>query len=350
MKWFFILSVIAWTGKPVRSSCPFEMSPARVVVRFGDPISVNCSSELDRIESMGWESVVGGTGTQFNVSSVVLEVESVKSWELRPICFINPVVGDQCSQTLSVTVYNLPESVSISQPSEMGPMVEGKQYRMQCDIVNVKPLRNLTVHWHKGNKIIATDTFDQSSPSFPVNTSSFYDLTAQRGDNGTEIWCDAKLDFLPDLHTIHSKSREVIVLYSPAFTKPENETLELSARSEIILNCTAEGNPTPVYSWHLPHAIQQNNQNENQPVLTPSPQLPGTYNCTASNSQGTQTKYFTVIEATRNYTTLAALLGVGLSLGAVLFVGLLFLLTPEGSFYCSKGSYMPGRPTSSGPV
>lgn len=85
----------------------------------------------------------------------------------------------------------------------------------------------------------------------------------------------------------------------PTFTKPENETVELSSRSKIILDCTATGNPMPVYSWHFPHAIQQTtkNKNENQPILTPSIELPGTYNCMASNTQGTNTKYFTVVEA-----------------------------------------------------
>lgn len=85
----------------------------------------------------------------------------------------------------------------------------------------------------------------------------------------------------------------------PTFAKPEQEELKLSAGSKIILNCTATGNPVPVYSWHFPHPMQltSKNQNADQPILTPSIQLPGTYNCSASNSQGIATKYFTVVEA-----------------------------------------------------
>lgn len=102
----------------------------------------------------------------------------------------------------------------MSQPSQMGPMVEGEKYHMQCDIVNVAPVRNLSVNWHKGNKIIYTEEFDKTSPS-PVNTSSVLNLTAQRSDNGTQIWCEAQLKFsppVPNLHTIQSKSHEVVVL------------------------------------------------------------------------------------------------------------------------------------------
>ncbi|TDH03057.1 hypothetical protein EPR50_G00159150 [Perca flavescens] len=356
MKWFFILSgLIACTGKPVRSSCPVKMSPSRVVVRFGDPFSVNCSSPSNQIQSMGWESPYGtGIGRQDGVSSVSLKIDSVTDWDLQPLCFINLLDNNQCAETLSVTVYKMPDSVSMSQPSQMGPMVEGEKYHMQCDIVNVAPVRNLSVSWHKGNKIIYTEAFDKTSPS-PVNTSSVFTLTAQRSDNGTQIWCEAQLEFsplVPNLHTILSKSHEVVVLYSPTFTKPENETLELRAGSKIILDCTARGNPMPVYSWHFPNPIQQTkkNEKENQHILASSIQFPGTYTCTASNTQGTKTKTFTVVEVTRNRTTLAALVGVFLCVAALLFIGGFFFVTPEGTFSFSKGSYLRGQPTSSGPV
>lgn len=52
-----------------------------------------------------------------------------------------------------------------------------------------------------------------------------------------------------------------------------------------------------MYSWHLPDPLQQMNKNEKQLILTQPVQFPGTYSCTAFNSQGTTTKYFTVIEA-----------------------------------------------------
>lgn len=106
------------------------------------------------------------------------------------------------------------DSVSLSQPSETGPMVEGKKYRMQCDIANVAPARNLTVYWHKGNEILYTETFDESS-LVPVNKSSILDLTVDRNDNGIKIWCEAELTFSQaglKLPSVLSKSREVTVL------------------------------------------------------------------------------------------------------------------------------------------
>ncbi|XP_054463215.1 hemicentin-1-like [Anoplopoma fimbria] len=352
MRWFFILTgVIAFTGKPVDSSCPVQLSPPRVVVRFGDSLSINCSSTSDQIVFMGLESMYGSTKSE-NDSFVVLEIASVRHWDLEPICYINQKHVEQCLVTLPVTVYKTPDSVSISQPSVPGPMLEGQKYRMQCDIANVAPVRNVSVHWYKGDKLVHTERLDGSSQS-PVNTTSVFNLTAQRGDDQTQIWCKAQLNFwgtVPKVPSVKSESHDLIVLYSPTFLEPKNETIELSAGSKLILRCDAKGNPTPGYSWDCAHPIQQTAAlNETQSILAPSIELSGTYKCTASNSQGSKTKYFTVTEAKRNRTTLAALVGGFAFLGVALMVAGLFFVTPDGTFSFSKGGYLMGRPVSSGP-
>lgn len=336
------------------SSCPIELNPPTAVVRFGDPFSANCSTSSNQTEGMGWESPVGGVALTNFVSSLPFKIDSVREWVVDSKCFVNLLNGDQCSQPLPLTVYKMPDRVSMSPPSQMGPMAEGAKYSVQCDIVNVAPARNLSVHWHKGKEILYTETFNESG-KYPVNKLSVLNLTAHRDDNGTHIWCEAKLNIWPTgprLPSVQSESHEVIVFYPPTFTQPANETLELPAGGKIILNCTATGNPMPVYSWHFPHPIQltSKDQTTNQSILTPSIQLPGTYNCTVSNAQGTNTKYFTVIEAKRNRTTFAALVGVFVFLGALLVIGGLYFVTPEGTFSFSKGSYIRGQPTSSGPV
>ncbi|XP_059204640.1 vascular cell adhesion protein 1-like [Centropristis striata] len=353
MKWFFVLSgLIAYTGKPVSTSCPVQMSPSRVVVRFEDPFSVNCSSPSDHIDSMGWESIYGvGIGSTDNVSSVSLKIKSVKDWNIAPICFMNFLDGTQCTEPLPVTVYKTPDTVSMW-TNHKGLMVEGVKYEMHCDIVNVAPAKNLSVLWYKGNQIVSTHTFSESELS-PVNKSHVYRLIPRRGDNGSPIWCEAKLHFRPavSIPTVRSNSYEAVVLYSPAFTNPENETLELSSGSKLILNCSATGNPMPVYSWGFPHEIQQTTKiNENESILTPSIGLPGSYNCTVSNTRGTRTKYFTVIEAKRDPTVIAALVGVFGVLGVVALVAGAFFVKSDGTFPCNKGSYIKGQPTSSGPV
>ncbi|XP_049416449.1 intercellular adhesion molecule 1-like isoform X2 [Epinephelus fuscoguttatus] len=321
MKWLLVLSVlISCTGTIVSLSCTVEMSPSSAVVKFGDPLSANCSSSSNQTASMGWESIYKTAGLQKGVSSVLFKVDSVVNWDVGPMCFINLHDGTQCIDSLPVTVYKMPDSVSMTRPGQLGSMIEGETYRMRCDIVNVAPVANVSVHWYKGDQIIYTEKREGSTP-FPDNISSAFDLTAQRGDNGTQFWCEAKLDLspsVPNMPTVLSEPQEVTVLYSPAFTQPENETLEISDGTKIILDCTATGNPTPVYSWHFPHSVQRTNtkQDESQAILTPSFELPGTYSCTASNTQGTMTKYFTVVEGPSSHagTTAGILMAVFLAL------------------------------------
>uniref|UniRef100_A0A3Q1J6W4 Ig-like domain-containing protein n=1 Tax=Anabas testudineus TaxID=64144 RepID=A0A3Q1J6W4_ANATE len=314
--------------------CPIQMTPPAIVVKFGDAFSVNCTSLASKTEGIGWESSAGGTVT---------------------LNFTRSFQAKQTDEGICLSVLLLStemmDSVSLSLPSDTGPMVEGKKYRMQCDVANVAPASHLTVYWHKGNSIIHTETFNESSIT-PVSKLSIYELTAHRDDDGAQIWCEAKLNFLQsglDLRSMQTRSHKMTVLYTPTFSQPANVTVEITAQSQLILNCTARGNPVPVYNWQFPHTTTQTaeNQIENQPTFKPSFPLPGTYICTATNSQGTRDKYFTVIQDTGNRTTFVAIVAVFAILGVLLAAAGLFFVTPNGTFSFNRCSY---QPTSSGPV
>lgn len=81
-------------------------------------------------------------------------------------------------------------------------------------------------------------------------------------------------------------------LVPPTFLNPEPEVLDLIVGAEMTLNCTATGNPTPVYSWQSSHPIQE--RMEDEAVLTSSSLLPGSYTCTASNTLEKKSKKFIV--------------------------------------------------------
>ncbi|XP_069571703.1 hemicentin-2 [Brachyistius frenatus] len=346
--------LIACIGSTMSDSCPAEVNPPHIVVRFGDSFSANCTSLTSLITGMGWESTTGGTGTVSGVTYLSLNSNPVDDWDISSRCFLNLPNELQCMVHLPVIVYKMPQSVSMSQTSsEVGPMVEGRQYRFQCGVDDVAPASSLVVYWHKGNETFPNETFVESRLS-PVSKSSVLTLTAHRSDNGTQIWCEAKLNLLPGQQNpaaMSSKSQEVIVHFPPTFLKPANETLELPARASLALDCMAKGNPMPEYSWLLPHPAQETNKNQHvdQPILILSFQLPGVYTCIASNTQGTSTKVFTVVGAARDRTTFAAIFGVFVSLGILLVIGGLVFVTPDGTFSLNKGNYLPGQPTSSGP-
>lgn len=350
-----LLGILACTGNLVNASCKLEMNPPRVVVRYGDSLKATCSSTGD-VEGMGWESTYGGTGLKKDVSSLVLNITSVKAWELEPQCYASlRSDGSQCTETLPVTVYKLPQSVTLSQLSGKGaPMVEGQLYQMKCDVVNVAPVKNLSISWYKGRSIYSIETFEDPSP-FPVNISSEKSVTVNRNDNGAYIWCEAMLNLGSvdrNLRPMLSQPKELTVLYPPTFDTPFNETVELPAGKTISLICTAKGNPKPVYRWDFPDPAQETNEkhDSSKPILTPAFPIPGTYTCTASNSQGSSIKYFQVVEASEDRTTFGVILGVFVSLGVLLLISGLFFVTQNGTFSCSKNNYTRGQATSSGPV
>ncbi|XP_067332630.1 neural cell adhesion molecule L1-like protein isoform X3 [Channa argus] len=181
--------------------------------------------------------------------------------------------------------------------------------------------------------------------SFSVNCTS---LSNQIDGMGWESSAGAG----PNISSMSTKREEMTVLYPPTFFKPANETVEIKAKSKLLLNCTATGNPAPVYSWDHPRPSEQTNEdkNENPPIFSPSYHLPGNYSCTVSNSQGTKTKYFNVIQEPGNRTTFAAIVAVFVCLGILLFIAGFFFVTPNGSFSLNTGSYMGGQPVPSGPV
>ncbi len=76
----------------------------------------------------------------------------------------------------------------------------------------------------------------------------------------------------------------------PDFRIPE-EILDISENSERALDCTAEGNPPPVYVWTSSNFQEKA---DHQPVLRAASLSPGVYTCTASNILGKKSKQFVI--------------------------------------------------------
>ncbi|XP_029595025.1 uncharacterized protein LOC115178131 isoform X1 [Salmo trutta] len=170
------------------------ISPARLVVKYGDPASSNCSS--DTPVQMGWEATQGGTDlTDKEVKSLNWRVDSVTDWNIKPTCYTE---GGQCLKQLNITVYKLPDSVSMTGPS--GPMVEGKEYEFKCLIQKVAPVNSLNVAFYKASAIGRKTKTLLYAPDVPRQTtkepiSGVYPLlwSPSRGDDGAQLWCSALL-------------------------------------------------------------------------------------------------------------------------------------------------------------
>ncbi|XP_034076261.1 hemicentin-2-like isoform X2 [Gymnodraco acuticeps] len=193
-----------------RRGCPLVLTPAKIVVRFGDPVSINCSTSVAVPIHMGWETTSGD-------------------------------VGDN----------ETPDIVSVS-ALDSGPVMEGTEIQLKCDIINVTPVQKLTVRWYRGTDILRTDVLDENR-RIPVNMSSIFNFTAERDYNGAELKCEADLQLetnRPDLgHHLTSSPYTAVVHFAPEINEGTCSK-EVNLDGNVTLDCSAEGNPLPDLHWN----------------------------------------------------------------------------------------------------
>ncbi|XP_066531941.1 vascular cell adhesion protein 1 [Hoplias malabaricus] len=274
------------------NSCSLEISPSRVVVGFGEPVSVRCVASRP-VRVLGWESAIGASHTQRNLS-VQWSVDSLIDWIEEPICYgVFFTAPRQCEEKLNLVLYKTPDSISISLVNHTGPMVEGREYQLLCEVQNIAPVQYLTLRWYRGQTEVYNHTFSELSPATPVQVSSTLLINPGRVEDGAPYRCEAALELGPEgphpPPTVKSEPLSITVHYPPDVFNPERELLEYFEGEDIMLNCSIGGNPSPSYSWSSPN-VQDTNRN--QPFLkAPSS---GTYTCTAFNMLGKSSKKFMV--------------------------------------------------------
>ncbi|XP_040917727.1 hemicentin-1-like [Toxotes jaculatrix] len=243
----FLGLILTATG--VYASCPIELSPPSVVVKYGHSVSVNCSTSEVLFDGIGWEVPQGGTGVE-KVNHLTWTVESLTDWDISPHCFLNPPPNgtfQQCSRTAKVVLYTFPEKISISSNSDSTVMIEKEEYNFTCHIHHVAPVQNLTVRWYKGDTLIHTETFGNSN-KHPVDQLSVYSFTPTRKDNGVTFRCEAHMDLGPEgpHHSVSSGEFYIIVSFGPDI---QCSVIDLSEGQTLDGHCPAEGNPIPQLTW-----------------------------------------------------------------------------------------------------
>ncbi|XP_048047267.1 muscle, skeletal receptor tyrosine-protein kinase-like isoform X2 [Megalobrama amblycephala] len=306
-----VLLYVALTGTHA-AECPLQLNPQRAVVRYGGSVAADCKSSVQH-DGMGWEASEEGVPMSKD-NLITWRVSNLREWDIEPFCYINPKVGDQCSSYLPVTVYKTPDSVSISPVNHIGPMMERNQYELQCDVLNVAPVQNLTVKWFKGQTLVDQTTFSGTIKT-PVNKTATIMIRPDRSDDGVQYRCEAELDLGAEgpqpPPKVTSKPLSVEVYYKP---KHSNSTETINISKEVTLNCTVKANPAPTYTWDSEHLKEKITSS----VLTSSTLSPGNYTCIATNSQGSVSKVFIVKSTGR--TTFWAIVISGVVVAVVLIV------------------------------
>ncbi|XP_058624962.1 hemicentin-1-like isoform X3 [Onychostoma macrolepis] len=221
---------------------------------------------------------------------ITWRVSELKEWVIKPYCFINYKTGEPCEVQLPVTVYKTPDNVSISTVDHSGPMMEGKQYKLQCDVHNVAPVQYLTVKWYKGETLLNQTIFTNTSET-PVNETVTLQIRPDRDDDGAQYRCEAELDLGAEGPQPHPKNSSnplnVEVYYKP---RHSNSTETIIKKDEVILDCTVKANPAPRYTWRSDHLEEEISSS----VLKSSTLSPGNYTCIATNARGNDSKVFII--------------------------------------------------------
>uniref|UniRef100_A0A8C1UNW5 Ig-like domain-containing protein n=1 Tax=Cyprinus carpio TaxID=7962 RepID=A0A8C1UNW5_CYPCA len=299
-----------------QSECPLQLDPQRVVVRYGGSVAANCST-LVLHKGMGWEASQGRVSMTKDQNLITWRVSNLTEWEIKPICYINPNDRGQCQVELPVTVYKTPDSVFISTVNHRGPMMEGKQYELQCDVHNVAPVEYLTVKWYKEQTLLHQTNFTDTIKTL-VNKTVTLLIRPDRADDGAQYWCEAELDLGADGPQPHrtnsSKPLNVEVYYKP---KHSSSTETIIQDDKVMLDCTVKANPAPTYTWdHL-------KEKSSSPVLKSSALSPGNYTCTATNTRGRDSKVFIVKSKYTDRTTFWAIVLTGVVVAVALIAAYL---------------------------
>ncbi|KAK6468831.1 intercellular adhesion molecule 1 isoform X2 [Huso huso] len=191
------MSSLPYTMSPKAAAsplCDVNIDPSRVVVRFGDPVTVTCSTTREDVLATGWESSVSPVNEP-NSKIAVWNVSSLTVWDAEPECFINYMNEPrQCVEKLDLVIYKYPESVSLIAPEFMKIGVESN---ITCQVLDVAPIRYLSVKLYKGDEQLGNRSFTHNSTRFPVNESVPFPVTPTRADNGAEYTCVAELQLGP---------------------------------------------------------------------------------------------------------------------------------------------------------
>ncbi|KAK7174426.1 hypothetical protein R3I93_001594 [Phoxinus phoxinus] len=280
-----VSQLLSFTGSHADDECPLQLNPQRVVVKYGGSVSADCNTSIQH-KGMGWEASEGAVPMSKD-SLITWRVSELTEWDITPYCYINYNTDDQCIVTLPVTIYKTPDSVSISTVNHSGPMIEGNQYELQCDVLNVAPAQNLTVNWYKGQTLVDQSIFTDTIKT-PVNKTSNLLIRPDRADDGAQYKCEAKLELGEGPQTpptAPSEKLNIEVYYKP---KHSSSIETISKTNDLTLNCTVKANPAPTYSW----ISDQLKNTISTPMLSSSKLSSGTYTCNATNSLGHGEKVF----------------------------------------------------------
>ncbi|XP_078496224.1 intercellular adhesion molecule 2-like isoform X2 [Lissotriton helveticus] len=236
----------------------------------------------------GWETSLRkeeGTMDKYWITTNLL---NITQWISDPQCFT--IDSSSASRTTQITIvaYQAPSHVSVDLPAEM---VVGQSYSVICQVFNIAPKRNLSVSIFKGSETLRRETFSQDLTNTSTDVTITYDVTAQRMDQGAEYSCIAVLDLRPNGRVFNASSlrKSVSIVGPPININISTERTDFQKGDNFTVKCYAEGNPSPMFTWHLPsnESTLTSRNGSTVTIIAAQGMHSGTYECRAQNRFGT---------------------------------------------------------------
>ncbi|XP_058510558.1 hemicentin-2-like [Solea solea] len=270
------------------SKTTLRLVPLEVLEEYGGEVLVNCTSEDGIHDWMYWKH--GNRKSNLTEEDFTSWTLSLSEWNVTTAkCILMLPGGIECSEDLEITLYKNPDSVTLYPTQYVNNLVEGTLYELQCDIVEVAPIQNLTIRWYKDNQVVRTETFTSNTTRTPVSESSLFTVNISREDDGAGFRCEAQLNFGPHRseQPVLSELHVISVYYAPELNGTADEGVHVVQGGNITLACDAKGNPPPDFRWTRDGV----NMTEDKSYVNVSQVNTNvTYVCTATNRVGTTTK------------------------------------------------------------
>ncbi|XP_018520379.1 basement membrane-specific heparan sulfate proteoglycan core protein [Lates calcarifer] len=270
-------------------------TPSRLVVKHGDPTSATCSVK-NVYDIFNLEKSLGDLKT--NGTEILWKVEKMTEWDMFVMCYYE-LADHQCCSTLPITVYKPPDNVPISFRNHSGPLLEGHQYTLQCEVHNVAPVENLTVTFYRGQTALG-QLQSNNTEKKPVTEIFTLNINTSKEDDGVQYWCVAELELGPEgpqppiVLSSHQRIRATVLYKPQLLVPPHPDRITITEGSPLQLNCTAVGNPSPSYTWVLPPSSLLPSNSNVLTIKSVASEHGGQYTCEVSNKVGNVTVMFHV--------------------------------------------------------
>ncbi|XP_063068475.1 uncharacterized protein LOC134459879 [Engraulis encrasicolus] len=278
-------------GKP-------QVDPLALLVSYGGPAQATCSTRF-HVDLIAWEGTVGGK-TESHKQQLAWSVPRVTDWSLRGgmKCFTTSEEHGQCETHLPITIYKIPDKVSLSlvYPPAPAPLIEHRLFTLYCEVHNLAPLSGLSIVWYRGGQEIDIAARAASLPLMTtegnpdeVATAKLrVDLNVSRDDHEVDIQCAARLQLnttqnIPE--TLSGNSINRVVYWKPRVVNASGDVV-LRAHNRLALMCQGEAYPEPSYQWSHQGVDLDGENNMTLVIEAVNGSHAGVYECLLSNAVG----------------------------------------------------------------